>query len=69
MSFFSFPLFILKSEYNSSLHIDFLKNLSCVEFSCLFPTPGHFLRGGVIYSPAILVTIKQPLALGLKLLL
>ena len=67
MSFFSF--FFGKSDYYFPLLIDFLKNLSCVEFSCLFPTPGHFLRAGVIYSPAVLVAIKQPLALYLKLLL
>ena len=46
--FFLFPFFLWKSEYNFPLHIDFLKNFSCVEFSCLFPTPGPFLRAGVI---------------------
>ena len=50
-------------------HIEFLKIFTCVEFSCLLPTPGHFLRAVFIYRTALLVTIKQPLALGLKLLL
>ena len=68
MSCFFFSFF-LKSEYNFPLPIDLLKNLSCVDFSCLFPTPGHYLKARVLYSPSVLVTLKQPLALGLKLLL
>ena len=64
--FFSF---FLKREYNFLPLIDFLKIFSCLEFFCLFPTAGHFLRAGVIQSPAVLVTIKQQLALGIKLLL
>ena len=58
-----------KTEYNLPLQIVFLKTCPCCELFWLLPTPGHFLRTRVIYSPAVLVTIRQPLALVLKLLL